>query len=146
MVQRIIRVLKQKELLFPAVFVLTLLVVFSLIIILGQFFHQSLQEEMAGQFNQQQLLLSQEVALNIEGFIDHVFKTIRVIDRHGILRYDSSHPGEELEQIDLSRTNYFQKVRLLPKNEKLITDLLDIHDDKPQTKEFIVARSEEHTS
>ncbi|HEX9021868.1 MAG TPA: ATP-binding protein, partial [Nitrospirota bacterium] len=140
----------------------------------GQFFHQSLQEEMAGQFNQQQLLLSQEVAMNIEGFIDHVFKnlrvisqlpeieqiqrssrcrsvvesinfslrneallTIRVIDRRGILRYDSASPGRE--QIDLSQTDYFKSVRLLPRNEKLITDLLDIHNDDPQTKEFIVA-------
>ena len=55
---RLIRTLRQKELFFPAVFILALLVVFSLIIILGQSFHHTLQEEMAGQFNQQPLLLA----------------------------------------------------------------------------------------
>ena len=114
----------------PTVFILSLLVVLSLIIILGQFFHQSLQEEMAEQFNQQQLLLAREVAMNIESFVDHVYKnirvisqlpqidrihlqpacrsiaesinfslqnealiTIRVIDKNGILLFDSSYPG-----------------------------------------------------
>ncbi len=81
MFQRVIRTLKQKELLTPTVFILALLVVLSLIIILGQFFHQSLQEEMAGQFNQQQLLLAREVAINIESFIDHAYKDITVISR-----------------------------------------------------------------
>src|SRR5574337_1578259 len=132
MVQRIIRVLKQKELLFPAVFVFALLVVLSLIIILGQFFHQSLQEEMAGQFNQQQLLLAREVAINIDSFVDHGYRdlhvisqlpeigsiyestrcravvqaitfnlqnemlvTTKVLDRRGIVLYDSSSPGRE---------------------------------------------------
>ncbi len=51
MFQGLIRSLRQKELLTPALIILSLLVVLSLIIILGQFFHQSLQEEMAGQFN-----------------------------------------------------------------------------------------------
>ena len=81
MFQQLIRSLKQKQLFTPTAFVLALLVVLSLIIILGQFFHQSLQEEMAGQFNQQQLLLSREVAKNIETFIDHVYKNLRVISR-----------------------------------------------------------------
>ncbi len=72
MFQWITRILKQKEIFSPAIFVLIILVVLSLIIILGQFFHQSLQEEMAGQFNQQQLLLAREVAVNIESFVDHV--------------------------------------------------------------------------
>ena len=58
MFQSLIRSLRQKELLTPTVIILSLLVVLSLIIILGQFFHQSLQEEMAGQFNKQQLLLA----------------------------------------------------------------------------------------
>lgn len=73
--------LKQKKLLTPTVFVFALLVVLSLIILLGQFFHQSLQEEMAEQFNKQQLLLAREVAVNIEGFIDHVYKDIHVISQ-----------------------------------------------------------------
>ena len=174
MFQSLIRTLKPKELLTPAVIILTLLVVLSLIIILGQFFHQSLQEEMAGQFNKQQLLLAREVAMNIEGFIDHVSKdihimsrlpdihqihknnrgstmadaisfniqnemlvTIRVLDKNGIVLYDSSYPGRE--GIDLSKTDYFQKARLLPRNEKLITDLLPAPDQSPDSKQFIVA-------
>jgi signal transduction histidine kinase len=174
MFHRVIRILKQKELLSPAVIILSLLVVLSLIIILGQFFHQTLQEEMATQFNQQQLLLAREVAMNIESFIDHVSKNIRVISRlpeldrihlsprsrlvaesiniglqnkaldtiqvlnkEGIVLYDSSYP--EKEGTDLSQTNYFQKARLLPDNERLITDLIDVHKEKPETREFIVA-------
>ena len=129
---------------------------------------------MADQFNQQQLLLSHEVAMNIESFIDHVYKnikviaqlpdvehihqspecksvaesvtfslqnvalvTIRVIDRNGILRYDSAYPGRE--NVDLSKTEYFQSSRVLPRHEKLVTDLLEIHDPASSTKEFIVA-------
>jgi signal transduction histidine kinase len=174
MIQRVIHILKQKDLLTPTIIILSLLLVLSFIIILGQFFHQTLQEEMAAQFNQQQLLLAREVAMNIEGFIDHVSKNIRVISRlpeldrihlsarsrsvaesiniglrtkaldtiqvlnkDGIVLYDSSYPQKE--GTDLSRTEYFQKARLLPDNERLITDLIDIHNDKPETKEFIVA-------
>ena len=66
MFQRFIGILKQQNLFTPTAFILALLLVLSLIIILGQFFHQSLQEEMAGQFNQQQLLLAREVSINIE--------------------------------------------------------------------------------
>jgi PAS domain S-box-containing protein len=174
MFQSLIRTLKQKELLTPAVIILTLLVVLSLIIILGQFFHQSLQEEMAGQFNKQQLLLAREVAMNIESFIDHVYRdihiiarlpdvrnihknsgvrtmveainfkiqnemlvTIRVLDGNGIVLYDSSYPGRE--GVDLSKTDYFQKARLLPRNEKLITDLLPAPSGGSDSKQFIVA-------
>lgn len=174
MFQRLIRTLKQRELLTPTVFILSLLVVLSLIIILGQFFHQSLQDEMAEQFNKQQLLLAREVALNIESFVDHVYRnikvisqlpqvdrihllpasrsvaesisfslqnealiTIRVIDKNGILLFDSSSPGRE--RVDLSRTDYFQQARVLPRNEKLITDLMELHSPSEETKEFIVA-------
>jgi hypothetical protein len=79
MFKRLVSTLKQKDLAAPAGFVLALLIVLSLIIILGQFFHQSLQEEMTEQFNKQQLLLSREVAMNIESFTDHVYKNIRII-------------------------------------------------------------------
>lgn len=174
MFQSLIRSLRQKELLTPAVIILSLLVVLSLVIILGQFFHQSLQEEMAGQFNKQQLLLAREVAMNIESFIDQVYRdihiisrlpdvrhinknsrvravaeainfkiqnemlvTIRVLDRNGIILYDSSYPGRE--GIDLSRTDYFKKARLLPRNEKLITDLLPAPGEDSDSKQFIVA-------
>src|SRR5574341_1796314 len=81
MFRQLIGSLKQKKLITPTVFVFALLVVLSLIILLGQFFHQSLQEEMAEQFNKQQLLLAREVAVNIEGFIDHVYKDIHVISQ-----------------------------------------------------------------
>jgi len=175
MFQRLIRTLKQRELLTPTVFILTLLVVLSLIIILGQFFHQSLQDEMAEQFNKQQLLLAREVAMNIESFVDHVYKnikvisqlpqidrihlqptcrsvaesinfslqnealiTIRVINKDGILLFDSSYPGRE--RVNLSKTDYFQQARVLPRNEKLVTDLLEIHNPSElETKEFMVA-------
>ena len=174
MFQSLIRSLRQKELLTPAVIILSLLVVLSLIIILGQFFHQSLQEEMAGQFNKQQLLLAREVAMNIEGFIAHAYKdiqmmsrlpdihqidrisrsrtmadavnfniqnamlvTIRVLNKDGIVLYDSSYPGRE--GVDLSKTDYFQKARLLPRNEKLVTDLLPESDGNTKSRQFIVA-------
>jgi PAS domain S-box-containing protein len=177
MFQKLIRRLKQKELLAPALFILVLLLVLSLIIILGQFFHQSLQEEMAGQFNQQQMLLAREVAVNIESFVNRVYKnilvisqlpsvdrihlshqthsiadaitlslqnealiTIQVLDKQGILRFDSAAFGKI--GADYSSADYFTKARVLPKNEKLITDLLELHNhkpDTPETKEFIVA-------
>jgi PAS domain S-box-containing protein len=129
---------------------------------------------MAEQFNKQQLLLSREVAMNIESFVDHVYKnirvisqlpeidrinlsprcrsvaesitfslqnealvTIRVLDKNGTILYDSSYPGRE--QVSLSKTDYFQKARVLPRNEKLVTDLLDTHHEGMGTKEFIVA-------
>lgn len=174
MFQRLILILKQKELFTPALFVLALLLVLSLIIILGQFFHQSLQEEMAGQFNQQQLLLAREVAMNIESFVDRVYKSLRVIsqlpeidrihlsprcrsvaesinfslqnealiairvlDKNGILLFDSSFPGRK--PADFSKTDYFRKARVLPKNERLITDLFEVPDQGQGAKEFIVA-------
>jgi len=76
-----IRTLRDKELLTPTAFVLAFLVILSLIILLGQFFHQTLQGEMASQFNNQQLLLAQQVAANVESFIGHVYKDISVISR-----------------------------------------------------------------
>jgi PAS domain S-box-containing protein len=173
MFQRLVHTLRQKELLAPAAFVLALLIIFSLIIILGQFFHQTLQEEMAGQFNRQQQLLAREVALNIESFIDHVSKnirvisriperyrvhlsprnrsiaesiniglqdealiTIRIIDKNGILLYDSANP--EREGKDLSKSDYFQKARFLPRNERMVTDLLTLPDQDPDSRQFIV--------
>jgi len=129
---------------------------------------------MANQFNQQQLFLAREVAMNIESFTDDVYKnlkvisqlpdidrinvdprvrsvtesinfslrnlalvSIRVLDRNGILLYDSSSPGRE--KMDLSKTDYFAKARVLPRNEKLITDLFDDPVSHQGSKEFIVA-------
>jgi PAS domain S-box-containing protein len=174
MFQRLIRTLKQRELYTPAAFILVFIIVLSLIILLGQFFHQSLQEEMAEQFNKQQLLLAREVAANIDDFILHVYKdihvisrlpeidrinlsprcrsvaeainfniqnevlvTIRVLSKNGIVLYDSSYPGREGG--DLSKTDYFKKASLLPRNERLITDLLAPSDPGQDTKQFIVA-------
>jgi PAS domain S-box-containing protein len=174
MFQRLIRTLKQKELFTPTIFILASIIVLSLIILLGQFFHQSLQDEMAEQFNKQQLLLAREVAANINDFILHVYKdihvisqlpeinridqsprsrsvaeainfniqnevliTIRVVNKNGIVLYDSSYPGRE--GVNLSKTDYFKKASLLPRNEKLITDLLPSSDPGQNTKEFIVA-------
>ncbi len=174
MFQRLIRTLKQKELFAPTVFILAFIIVLSLIILLGQFFHQSLQEEMAEQFNKQQLLLAREVSANINDFLLHVYKdinvisrlpeidkinksprcrsvaeainfniqnevlvTIRVLNKSGIVLYDSAYPGREGG--DLSKTDYFQKASLLPRNEKLITDLLEPSDRGQDSKQFIMA-------
>jgi PAS domain S-box-containing protein len=174
MFQSITRALKQRGLFTPTIFILSLLVVLSFIIILGQFFHQSLQDEMAEQFNKQQLMLAREVAMNIESFIDHTYKdilvisrmpeiqrinqssqsrhvlealnfniqnevlvSIRILDKHGIVVYDSASPGRE--GVNLSTTDYFQKARLLPRSEKLITDLLPSSDPRPESKQFIIA-------
>src|SRR5574340_683593 len=78
---RFISTLREKGILTPVLLVLASLFILSLIIILGQIFHQTLQNEMAVQFNKQQLLLAQQVAINIDGFIDHVYKDISVISR-----------------------------------------------------------------
>ena len=78
---QLIKKLRERELLTPGAFILAFLFILSLIIILGQFFHQTLQEEMATQFNAQQLLLAQQVAINVESFIGHVHKDINVIGR-----------------------------------------------------------------
>ncbi len=173
MFRRLVNTLKQKQLFTPVAFVLAVLIVLSLIIILGQAFHQTLQEEMAGQFNRQQLLLAREVAMNIETFIDRVTKNVRVItrlpeldrirlnehtrsetesitmslehealvtvqvlDKRGTVLYDSR-PGRG--PADLSRTDYFNKARLLPKGEKLVTDLLETDGTRTDAKEFIIA-------
>jgi hypothetical protein len=56
--------------------------------------------------------------------------TIRVLDKNGILLFDSSYPGRE--QVDLSRTDYFLQARVLPRNEKLVTDLMELHSPNEQ--------------
>jgi PAS domain S-box-containing protein len=174
MYQHVIRSLREKGLLSPAAFILALLVVLSLIIILGQFFHQSLQEEMANQFNKQQLLLAREVAMNVESYIDTVSNSLRVItglpdieridqsrscrnvvesinagltnealvairilDRRGMLRYESG--NRKVKQRDFSKTDYFQKTQILPKNEKLVTELYDTQEVDRFAKEFIIS-------
>ena len=76
---RVIAKLRERDLLTPGAFILAFLLILSLIIILGQVFHQTLQEEMATQFNAQQLLLAQQVAINVEAFLDRVYKDISII-------------------------------------------------------------------
>ncbi len=90
---RFIRSLRERDLLAPAGFVLAFLLILSLIIVLGQFFHRTLQDEMANQFNAQQLLLAQQVAVNVEGFINGVFKDISVIARHPDIERIAAAPG-----------------------------------------------------
>lgn len=165
---------KQRKQLLPILFILALLFVLSLIIILGQFFHQTLQDEMAEQFNKQQLMLAREIAINIESFVDRLYKdihtiaqlpeihrihqsprcrvvaeaitsqlqsdvpvAIQVLTKSGRILYDNSAP--EKEGMDLSGTAFFKKARLLHKNDKLITDLLDAPGEGAGSKEFIVA-------
>src|SRR3990172_807841 len=165
---------RQRKQLPPILFIFALLFVLSLIIILGQFFHQTLQAEMAEQFNRQQLMLAREVAMNIESFIDRLYKdihtisqlpeihrihesprcrivaeaitsqltsdvpvSIQVLTKSGRILYDGSAPENEGE--DLSGTDYFKKAKLLRKNDKLITDLLDVPHGNADSKQFIVA-------
>ncbi|HTG02334.1 MAG TPA: ATP-binding protein [Nitrospirota bacterium] len=174
MFQHLIRTLREKGLFTPSIFIFTLLIVLSLIIVLGQFFHQTLQDEMAAQFNRQQLLLAREVAMNVESYMDSVSNSLRVItglpdieridqsidcrsvvgsihagltneslvairvlDRSGILRYDSSSPKPNRR--DFSSADYFRKAHILPKNEKLVTELFDHEEGGRITKEFIIA-------
>jgi len=68
----VFRNLKNREVLTPLIVILAFLFILSLIIIIGQIFHQTLRNEMADQFNKQQLLLAQQVAINVESFLDHV--------------------------------------------------------------------------
>lgn len=170
---RLFRNLRDREVITPAAFILAFLFILSLIIILGQFFHQTLQNEMADQFNKQQLLLAREVAINIESFIDHVYEdisvisqlpevdrihqssrtrtmaeamnfhiqgemlvTIRVLDRQGRVIYDSAYPGRE--GADLSTTEYFKHTRTLRRHEKLVTELMESPDQRPESKQFII--------
>lgn len=169
-----IRSLRDKELLTPTAFILAFLVILSLIIILGQFFHQTLQDEMASQFNNQQLLLAQQVAANVESFIGHVHKdisviarlpdvlqvgrdrrarnvvegihfhlesdilvTIRILDRRGRVLYDSAYPGRE--GVDLADTDLFRQVRTLRRNERYVSGLLDVQEQRNAPKQFIIA-------
>jgi PAS domain S-box-containing protein len=60
-----------------------------------------------------------------------------VLNKKGIVLYDSSYPGRE--GVDLSKTDYFKRASLLPRNEKLITDLLSVPDHGQDSKQFIVA-------
>ncbi|MHB8843441.1 MAG: sensor histidine kinase [Nitrospirota bacterium] len=171
---RLFRNLHDREVITPAAFILAFLFILSLIIILGQFFHQTLQNEMADQFNKQQLLLAREVAINIESFIDHVYEdisvisqlpevdrihrssrtrtmaetmnfhiqsemlvTIRVLDRQGRVIYDSAYPGRE--GADLSKIDYFIKTKALRRHEKFVTELMESPDQRPESKQFIIA-------
>ena len=77
----ILRNLRNREVLTPLVVILAFLFILSLIIIIGQIFHQTLRNEMADQFNKQQLLLAQQVAINVESFLEHVYKDISVISQ-----------------------------------------------------------------
>lgn len=168
------RNLKNREVLTPLVVILAFLFILSLIIIIGQTFHQTLRDEMADQFNKQQLLLAQQVAINVESFLDHVYKDIsviaqlpdilrvgrssqaravvegihyhiesdtlvalRILDRRGTILYDSGYPGREGD--NLAKTKYFIRASTLRANEHLVTDLMNIVVERPDTKQFIMA-------
>jgi PAS domain S-box-containing protein len=168
------RNLKNREVLTPIVVILAFLFILSLIIIIGQIFHQTLRNEMADQFNKQQLLLAQQVAINVESFLDHVYKDInvisqlpdimrvgqsaqaravvkgihyhiesdilvalRVLDRRGTILYDSGYPKREGES--LADTKYFIRASTLRANEHLVTDLMNIVTERPDSKQFIMA-------
>ncbi|HET6364237.1 MAG TPA: cache domain-containing protein, partial [Nitrospirota bacterium] len=78
--------------------------------------------------------VAEAINFNIQ---NEVLVTIRVINKKGIVLYDSSYPGRE--GVDLSKADYFKKASLLPRNEKLITDLLSPSDHGQDSKQFIVA-------
>lgn len=165
---------KHREILTPLVVILAFLFILSLIIIIGQTFHQTLRNEMADQFNKQQLLLAQQVAINVESFLDHVFKdlnvisqlpdimhvgrssqaravvagihyhiesdilvALRVLDRRGTILYDSGYPRRE--GVSLADTKYFIRASTLRANEHLVTDLMNIVVERPDSKQFIMA-------
>jgi PAS domain S-box-containing protein len=166
--------LRKRGLLTPAGVVIGFLIILSLIILLSQFFHQSLQNEMADQFNRQQLLLAQQIAINIQGFLDHVYNdinvisrlpdisqkapgaasrsviesihfhlesdivlSVRILDGKGILLYDSADPRREGS--DLSGRDYFQKVRSLPRSEKMIAELRESAPNGQTSKQIVMA-------
>jgi PAS domain S-box-containing protein len=168
------RNLKNREVLTPIVVILAFLFILSLIIIIGQIFHQTLRNEMADQFNKQQLLLAQQVAINVESFLDHVYKDInvisqlpditrvgrsplaravvkgihyhiesdilvalRVVDRRGTILYDSGYPKREGDS--LANTKYFIRASTLRANEHLVTDLMNLVPERPDSKQFIMA-------
>jgi signal transduction histidine kinase len=170
----VFRNLKNREVLTPLIVILAFLFILSLIIIIGQIFHQTLRNEMADQFNKQQLLLAQQVAINVESFLDHVYKDIsviarlpdimrvgrsaqaravvegihfhiesdilvalRVLDRRGTILYDSGYPRREGDS--LADTKYFIRARTLRANEHLVTDLMNVVVERPDSKQFIIA-------
>ncbi len=63
--------------------------------------------------------------------------TIRVLNKDGIVVYDSTSPGRE--GTNLSRSEFFEKARLLPKHEKMVTDLLPGEGPNQESKQFIIA-------
>jgi PAS domain S-box-containing protein len=122
---RFLRTLREHGLLTPARIILVFLVVISVIIILGQFFHQSLQDAMAEQFNRQQLLLAQQVAINVESFIDHVYKDINVISRlPDVLRVNQSAQARSVvEGIHFHlESDIVVTIRILDRNGKILYD------------------------
>ena len=78
--------------------------------------------------------MAEAINFNIQ---NEILVTIRVLNKKGIVLFDSSYPGREGG--DLSKTDYFKKASLLPRNEKLITDLLSSSDNGQNSKQFIVA-------
>lgn len=166
--------LRKKGILTPAGLILASLLVLSFIIILGQIFHQTLQSEMAEQFNKQQLLLARQVAINVESFIDHVYKnisvisrmpdvaqrsldprvrsvvesvhfhlesdilvTIRIVNRNGVILYDSAAPDREGSS--LADSDYFRRAQDLRRHERIITELRDPEDSRETSKQIIIA-------
>src|SRR5512135_1852318 len=120
---RFLRTLREQGLLTPASVVFGFLVILSLIIILGQFFHQTLQTEMADQFNKQQLLLAEQIAINVDGFLDHVYKDISVISRLPDLERLSASPNSRavIEGIHFHlESDILVTIRVLNRNGRII--------------------------
>jgi len=123
--QRMLRTLQEHGLLTPVRIILLFLVVLSIIIILGQFFHQSLQDAMAEQFNRQQLLLAQQVAINVESFVDHVHKDISVISRlPDVLRVGHSDEARSVVEsiIFHLESDILITIRILDRRGKILYD------------------------
>jgi PAS domain S-box-containing protein len=122
---RLFRNLRDREVITPAAFILAFLFILSLIIILGQFFHQTLQNEMADQFNKQQLLLAREVAINIESFIDHVYEDISVISQlpevHRIHQSPQTRTMAETMNFHI-QSEMLATIRVLDRQGRLIYD------------------------
>jgi len=77
----------------------------------------------------------------VEGIHFHIESDIlvalRVLDRRGMILYDSAYPSRAGDS--LADTKYFIRASTLRANEHLVTDLMNIVVERPDSKQFIMA-------
>lgn len=99
----------------------TLIIVISGLITLNIFFQQSLQMEMAEQFNRQQLLLSKSIADNIMAYIHFMREEVRSIS-HVISKIDIKSKND----FDWLTTNVLKQKRIIKANIGILSSKGDI--------------------